>query len=68
MEKSPKMQSVKIAPDDPRLTKFKLFAELSREELAALLDHSQVQIVGDGEGIISAGEKSRVPLGMDGFC
>lgn len=57
MEKFPEIQKARIASDDPRLSKFKLFAELSREELGALVEHCNVMTRNTGERIITAGER-----------
>jgi len=52
MEKSPH----RIHCDDELLTKFKLFAELNREELKTLLEQSTIVSHEAGARIISAGE------------
>lgn len=56
MEKSSEIDKAKINADDPRLAKFKLFAELSREGLHLLLEHGSIVKHAAGEKIITAGE------------
>lgn len=56
MEKSPEIEKKRISADDPRLVKFKLFAELSREGLDLLLEHGSFLQCEAGQKIITAGE------------
>jgi CRP/FNR family cyclic AMP-dependent transcriptional regulator len=52
MEKLPR----KILGDDKLLAKFKVFAELSKEELHALIEQSSTESYPAGERIINAGD------------
>ncbi len=57
MEKSSPTHPIKLQPDDPRLSKFRIFAGLSPEELGTLLQLSDTLSFPSGNRIVNAGEE-----------
>lgn len=57
MDKSPDISRAKISSNDPLLAKFRLFAELSHDELDAMVAHCNIVHVPAGHRVISAGER-----------
>jgi CRP-like cAMP-binding protein len=56
MEKSPNFNLPRITCDDPRLAKFQLFSGFTKDEVDALLLHSDTVAYREGDTILTAGE------------
>ncbi len=57
MEKSSPTQPLKLQPNDPRLSKFRLFAGLGEDELATLLQLTDTHFFPSGSRIFTAGDE-----------